>query len=86
QTTKFQWSKACEKSFQELKTPLSTTLVLNLKEGTEGFVVYCDTSRVSLGCVLMHNGKVIAYASRQLKLHKRNYPTHDHELAIVVFF
>ncbi|WMV46051.1 hypothetical protein MTR67_039436, partial [Solanum verrucosum] len=51
----------------------------------EGFVVYCDTSRVGLGCVLMQNGKVIAYASRQLKVHEKNYPTHDLELAAVVF-
>ncbi|WMV49694.1 hypothetical protein MTR67_043079, partial [Solanum verrucosum] len=51
----------------------------------EGFVVYCDASRVGLGCVLMQNGKVIAYASRQLKVHYKNYPTHDLELAAVVF-
>ncbi|WMV41242.1 hypothetical protein MTR67_034627, partial [Solanum verrucosum] len=51
----------------------------------EGFVVYCDASRVGLGCVLMQNGKVIAYASRQLKVHEKNYPTHDLELAAVVF-
>ncbi|WMV45601.1 hypothetical protein MTR67_038986, partial [Solanum verrucosum] len=51
----------------------------------EGFVVYCDASRVGLGCLLMQNGKVIAYASRQLKVHEKNYPTHDLELAAVVF-
>ena len=56
-----------------------------LPEGTQGFVVYCDASRVGLGCVLMQNGKVIAYASRQLKVHEKNYPTHDLELAAVVF-
>ena len=50
-----------------------------------GFVVYCDASRVGLGCVIMQNRKVIAYASRQLKVHERNYPTHDLELATVVF-
>ncbi|KAH0738661.1 hypothetical protein KY290_037366 [Solanum tuberosum] len=82
---KFQWSEACEKSFQELKKRLITAPVLTLPEGTQGFVVYCDASRVGLGCVLMQNGKVIAYASRQLKVHERNYPTHDLELAAVVF-
>ena len=59
--------------------------VLTLPEGTDGFVVYCDASRVRLGCVLMQNGKVIAYASRQLKVHEKNYPTHDLELAAVVY-
>ncbi|KAH0679995.1 hypothetical protein KY290_022105 [Solanum tuberosum] len=84
-TVKFQWSEACEKSFQELKKRLTNALVLTLPEGTQGFVVYCDASRVGLGCVLMQNGKVIAYASRQLKVHEKNYPTHDLELAAVVF-
>ncbi|KAH0711565.1 hypothetical protein KY289_007524 [Solanum tuberosum] len=84
-TVKFQWSEACEKNFQELKKRLITAPVLTLPEGTQGFVVYCDASRVGLGCVLMQNGKVIAYASRQLKVHEKNYPTHDLELAAVVF-
>ncbi|WMV18601.1 hypothetical protein MTR67_011986, partial [Solanum verrucosum] len=48
-------------------------------------IVYCDTSRIGLGCVIGKNGKVIAYASRQLKFHEMNYPTHDLELAAVVF-
>ncbi|KAH0636581.1 hypothetical protein KY289_036496 [Solanum tuberosum] len=82
---KFQWSEACEKSFQELKKRLTTAPVLTLPEGTQVFVVYCDASRVGLGCVLMQNDKVIAYASRQLKVHEKNYPTHDLELADVVF-
>ena len=47
--------------------------------------MYCDASRVGLGCVLMQNGKVIAYASRQLKKHEQNYPTHDLEMAAMVF-
>ena len=50
-----------------------------------GYAVYCDASREGLGCVLMHEGKVVAYGSRQLKIHERNYPTHDLELAAVVF-
>ncbi|WMV45885.1 hypothetical protein MTR67_039270 [Solanum verrucosum] len=60
-------------------------LVLTILEGTYGFVVYCDTSRIRLGCVLMKNQRVIAYGSRQLKIHEKNYPTHDLELAAVVF-
>ncbi|WMV45946.1 hypothetical protein MTR67_039331 [Solanum verrucosum] len=82
---KFQWSDDCEKSFAELKTRLTTAPVLTLPEGSDGYVIYCDASRVGLGCVLMQRGKVIAYASRQLKVHERNYPTHDLELAAVVF-
>ena len=64
---------------------LTTALVLTLPEGTQGFVVYCDASRVGMGCVLMQNDKVIAYASRQFKFHEKNYPTHDLELAAVAF-
>jgi len=59
--------------------------VLTLPEGTEGYVVYCDASGIGLGCVLMQRGKVIAYASRQLKKHEKNYPTHDLELAAVIY-
>ncbi|WMV40955.1 hypothetical protein MTR67_034340 [Solanum verrucosum] len=84
-TLKFQWSEAGEKSFQELKKRLTTAPILTLPEGTQGFVVYCDAPRVGLGCVLVQNDKVIAYASRQLKVHEKNYPTHDLELAAVVF-
>ncbi|WMV20158.1 hypothetical protein MTR67_013543 [Solanum verrucosum] len=69
----------------ELKKRLTTAPVLTLPEGTQGFVVYNDASRVGLGCVLMQNGKVIAYASRQLKVHEKNYPTHDLELAAIIF-
>ena len=63
---------------------MTTAPVLTLPEGTQGFVVYCAMSRVGLGCVLVPNGKIIAYASRQLKIHKKNYPTHDLELVVVV--
>ena len=59
--------------------------ISSIPDGSDGFVVYCDASIVGLGCVLMQNGKVIAYASRQLKLHEKNYPTHDLELVAVVF-
>ncbi|KAH0643768.1 hypothetical protein KY289_034742 [Solanum tuberosum] len=82
---KFQWSDECEKNFSELKTRLTTAPILTLPDGSDGYVIYCDASRVDLGCVLMHRGKVIAYGSRQLKVHEKNYPTHELELAIVVF-
>jgi hypothetical protein len=77
--------RECKRSFQELKQRLVTTPVLTLPSGIGGFVIYSDTSLKGLGCVLMQQGKVIAYASRQLKTYERNYPTHDLELAAVVF-
>ena len=82
---KFDWSHACERSFQELKDRLTFALVLALPSGSGGFSVYCDAFRVGLGCVLMQSDRVIAYASRQLKKHEQNYPTHDLEMAAVVF-
>ncbi|XP_073112178.1 uncharacterized protein [Elaeis guineensis] len=82
---KFEWTDECEQSFQELKRRLVTAPILTIPSGTEGFTIYSDASRKGLGCVLMQKGKVIAYASRQLKLYERNYPTHDLELAAVVF-
>ena len=81
----FIWTTECEKSFQELKEKLVTAPVLTIPLGTEGFVIYSDASHKGLGCVLMQHGKVVAYASRQLKDYERNYPTHDLELAAVVF-
>ena len=81
----FLWSEACQQSFDELKRRLTSAPVLTLPSGQDGFAVYCDASRQGLGCVLMQNDKVIAYASRQLKKHEQNYPTHDLELASVVF-
>jgi hypothetical protein len=83
--TKWEWTQECEESFQELKKRLTTAPVLTLPSGTEGLVVYSDASKKGLGCVLMQHGKVIAYASRQLKAHEINYPVHDLELAAVVF-
>ena len=82
---RFQWTEACEASFQKLKDCLTSAPVLALPSGTGGYTVYCDASRVGLGCVLMQHGKVIAYASRQLKKHEQNYPTHDLEMAAVIF-
>jgi ribonuclease HI len=82
--TPYVWSDKCEASFQELKTRLTTTPVLTLPDASKDFVVYCDASRQGLDCVLMQGGKVVAYASRQLRKHEENYPTHDLELAAVV--
>ncbi|OMO80899.1 reverse transcriptase [Corchorus capsularis] len=82
---KFEWTKECEKSFKELKERLTSANVLNVPDGSGGFTIYSDASKKGLGCVLMQNGKVVAYASRQLKPYERNYPTHDLELAAVVF-
>ena len=82
---KFVWSAACEKSFQELKELLTFAPVLALPNETDGFVVYCDASHIGLGYVLMQKNKVIVYASRQLKKHEQNYPTHDLKLATIVF-
>jgi ribonuclease HI len=82
--TKFVWSEACEGSFQELKRRLTSAPVLVLPDNQKSFVVYCDASRQGLGCVLMQEGRVVAYASRQLRTHEQNYPTHDLELAAVV--
>ena len=82
---KFVWSEACQQSFDELKRKLTSTPILTLPSGQDGYTVYCDASRQGLGCVLMQYENVIAYASRQLKKHEPNYPTHDLEMAAVVF-
>ncbi|GJU19842.1 putative reverse transcriptase domain-containing protein [Tanacetum coccineum] len=81
----FDWGEEQELAFQTLKDKLCNAPVLALPDGPEDFVVYCDASGIGLGCVLMQRGKVIAYASRQLKIHEKNYTTHDLELGIVVF-
>ncbi|KAL0556805.1 hypothetical protein IC582_005322 [Cucumis melo] len=81
----FVWSKACEDSFQNLKQKLVTSPVLTVPDGSGSFVIYSDASKKGLGYVLMQQGKVVAYASRQLKSHEQNYPTHDLGLAAVVF-
>ena len=81
----FVWKDACEQSFQRLKHCLTSAPVLTLPIGAGNFTVYCDASRVGLGCVLMQQGKVITYASRQLRKHEVNYPTHDLEMAVVIF-
>ncbi|XP_071728330.1 uncharacterized protein [Rutidosis leptorrhynchoides] len=70
----FQWGDEQEKAFHTLKQLLCQAPILALPEGTDDFMVYCDASYAGLGCVLMHREKVIAYASRQLKTHEKNYP------------
>ncbi|GJY73330.1 putative reverse transcriptase domain-containing protein [Tanacetum coccineum] len=72
-------------AFQLLKQKLCSAPILALPEGSENFVVYCDASHKGLGTVLMQREKVIAYASRQLKIYEKNYTTHDLELGVVVF-
>ncbi|KAL4020700.1 hypothetical protein IC575_019481 [Cucumis melo] len=84
ENAKFEWSDKCEQSFQKLKKRLVTTPILALPVTGKDYVIYCDASRLGLGCVLMQDGNVIAYASRQLKKHECNYPTHDLELTAVV--
>nr|GFD06215.1 putative reverse transcriptase domain-containing protein [Tanacetum cinerariifolium] len=81
----FDWGEEQELAFQTLKDKLCNAPVLALPDRAEDFVVYCDASGIGLGCVLMQRGKVIAYASRQLKIHEKNYTTHDLELGAVVF-
>nr|GFD15385.1 putative reverse transcriptase domain-containing protein [Tanacetum cinerariifolium] len=82
---KFFWNEEREKSFEELKRRLVSFPVLTLPSGTGGYQIYSDASKKGLGCILMQHGKVIAYASRQLKPYEENYPTHNLELAAVVF-
>ncbi|GJU18753.1 putative reverse transcriptase domain-containing protein [Tanacetum coccineum] len=82
---KFDWGEKEENAFQLIKQKLCSALILALPEGSEDFVVYCDASHKGLGAVLMQREKVIAYASRQLKVHEKNYTTHDLELGSVVF-
>ncbi|KAA3466323.1 DNA/RNA polymerases superfamily protein [Gossypium australe] len=82
---RLEWSDKCQKSFDQLKTLLTEAQVLVQPKSGKEFVIYSDALLNGLGCVLMQEGKVIAYASRQLKPHEKNYPTHDLELAAIVF-
>ncbi|KAM0961741.1 hypothetical protein TB1_020386 [Malus domestica] len=82
---KFDWDENCEQSFQQLKYCLTHAPVLVLPDDSGNFEIYSDASLNGLGCVLMQHNRVIAYASRQLKIHEMNYPTHDLELAAIVF-
>ncbi|GKB73539.1 putative reverse transcriptase domain-containing protein, partial [Tanacetum coccineum] len=82
---KFEWGDKQEAAFQLLKQKLCSAPILALPEGSEDFIVYCDASKKGLGAVLMQREKVISYASCQLKIHEKNYTTHDLELGAVVF-
>nr|GEX19701.1 putative reverse transcriptase domain-containing protein [Tanacetum cinerariifolium] len=82
---KFDWGIKEENAFQLIKQKLYSVSILALPEGREDFLVYCDASHKGLGAVLMQRKKVISYASRQLKIHEKNYTTHDLELGSVVF-
>nr|GFC50047.1 putative reverse transcriptase domain-containing protein [Tanacetum cinerariifolium] len=79
------WGDKQEEAFCILKEKLCNAPVLALPDGPNDFMVYCDALNQGFGCVLMQRGKVIAYASRQLKIHEKNYTTHDLELGAVVF-
>ncbi|GKE21544.1 putative reverse transcriptase domain-containing protein [Tanacetum coccineum] len=80
---KFEWGDKQEAAFQLLKQKLCSAPILALPEGSEDFIAYCDASKKGLGAVLMLREKVIAYASRQLKIHEKNYTIHDLELGAV---
>jgi hypothetical protein len=81
---KYRWDDKCDEAFHTLRKLLTTAPVLTQPDNTQPFDVYCDASGIGLGCVLMQNNRVIAYASRALQNHEQNYPTHDLELAAVV--
>jgi hypothetical protein len=81
---KYVWSEACDEAFKYLTKLLTTSLVLAQPDTTKPFDVYCDASGTVLGGVLMQEGHVISYSSRQLRCHEEHYPTHDLELAVVV--
>jgi len=81
----FEWTEKCKNSFQELKKRLTTSLVLALPDHNGHFVLFCDAFKMGLGCVLMQDRNVVAYASRQLRTHEKNYRTHDLELVAIIF-
>lgn len=81
----FIWMDSCESSFLELKIRLTTVPILIIPERGLEYTLCCDASFLGLNCVLEQFGRVVAFGSRQLKDHERNYPTHDLELAAVIF-
>jgi len=83
--TKYEWMEPCEEAFQELKKRLMSAPILALPTTERDFVLYSDALRSRLGCALMQEDCIIAYASRQLKTPKWYYPTHDLVLAVVMF-
>jgi hypothetical protein len=80
----FEWTPRHEANFQEMKKRLTTAPVLTMSDKEKSFSIYCDASGQGLGCVLMQDGHVVAYASSQLRKHVEKYPTHNLELAAVV--
>jgi hypothetical protein len=80
----FKWTQKCQETFEALKEKLTTAPVLVLPDVHKPFSVYCDACYTGLGCVLMQEGRVVAYSSQQVKVHEKNYPIHDLELAAVV--
>ena len=82
---RFTWDDSCEQPFQELKRRLTSAPILIVPKRGQRYTVYCDASKDGLGCVLMQARRVVAYGSRKLKNHEQNYPTHDMELAAIVF-
>ena len=82
---KYDWIEKCQRSFDKLKAFLTEAPVLTQPTCGREYVIFSDASLNGLGCVLMQEGKVVAYASRQLKAHEKNCPTHDLELAAIVF-
>ncbi|GKB05307.1 putative reverse transcriptase domain-containing protein [Tanacetum coccineum] len=83
---KYEWGDKQEEAFRILKEKLCNAPVLALLDGPDEFMVFCDASNQGFRCVLMQRGKVIAYASRQLKVHEKNYTTYDLELGAIVFY
>jgi hypothetical protein len=81
---KFFWNEKCEEAFHTLRAHLTTAPVLTQPDNSKPFDIYCDASGIGLGCVLMQNNRVIAYASLALRTHEQNYPTHDLELPAVI--
>lgn len=81
----FDWSEEVEKAFNQLKEALTSSPILALPKPNQPYILFIDASQVGLRCVLMQGEKVIAYASQQLRKHGDNYPTHDLEMAAVVF-
>jgi hypothetical protein len=80
----FKWDEKCQDSFDQLKMRLMSPPVLVMPDQQKGFDIYCDACGQGLGCVLMQEGHMIAYASHKLWKHELNYPTHDLELAAIV--
>ena len=81
---RFTWTDQCGEAFRKLRRLLTSAPILAQPDSSKSFDVFCDASGVGLGCVLMQDGRPIAYASRALRPHEINYPTHDLELAAVI--